>query len=193
MSDILETEVKYAIDDLVVLRQCLSVVGAVPIQPRTLEVNLRFDKPAGELRSGGVVLRLRRDAKNWLTHKLPVGPWGTEAKTLRELELELSDFNVARQILTFLGFHVWLTYEKYRETYALAGAEVNVDELPFGAFVEIEGSLEQITVVADLLGLGDAPRITAGYATLFYEARERHGLVVEECTFATWRQAEDQA
>jgi adenylate cyclase class 2 len=193
MSDNLETEVKYAIADTALLRQRLSAAGADPIQPRTLEVNLRFDNPADELRAGGMVLRLRQDSKNWLTLKLPVGPWGTEAKTLRELELEVSDFQVARQILTALGFHVWFTYEKYRETYKLAGAEISVDELPFASFVEIEGSLEQIAVVARLLELEDAPRITAGYVTLFHEARERQELAVEECTFAAWSQAKDGA
>ncbi len=191
MSDILETEVKYTIAEPSVLRQRLSAAGADLIQARTLEVNLRFDNPAGELRAGGVVLRLRQDAKTWLTLKLPVGPWGTEAKTLRELELEISDLNVARQILTALGFHVWLTYEKVRETYVLAGTEVSVDELPFGSFVEIEGSLEQIATATELLGLANAPRITAGYAALFMEARERQELAIEDCTFAAWNQAKD--
>ena len=89
MSDNLETEVKYTVTDPTVLRRRLSEAGADPIQTRTLEVNLRFDNPAGDLLAEGMVLRLRQDNKNWLTLKLPIGPWGTEAKTLRVLRKSL--------------------------------------------------------------------------------------------------------
>ena len=188
MSDHLETEVKYAVPDPAALRERLRSAGADLIQPRAHELNLRWDNPAGELRAAGIVLRLRQDNQARLTLKLPVGPWGAEAKTLRELELEVSDFEVARQILAALGFEVWLTYEKYREIYDLAGAEISVDELPFGSFVEIEGSLEEIAAVARSLELDGAPRITAGYGMLFLEARERQGVAAEACTFAAWQE-----
>ena len=188
MTDKLETEAKYAVPDPDAMRERLLAAGAEPAQLRTLEINLRLDSSGGELRAAGVLLRLRQDSHARLTLKLPVGPWGTQAKTLRELELEVSDLEIARQILSELNYHVWFTYEKYRETYSLTGAEISVDELPFGSFIEIEGSLEQIAAAAALLGLDGARRITAGYVTLFQEAIEGLDFPARECTFAAWSQ-----
>jgi adenylate cyclase class 2 len=182
----LETEVKFAVQDLNALRDRLLAAGAELAQPRVLEVNLRLDNLADELRAAGKVLRLRQDTRTRLTLKTPVGPWGTEAKTLRELELEVGDFKVAEQMLVELGFHVWFIYEKYRESYHLAGTEISLDELPFGSFVEIEGSMEGITAVAGLLDLDGTRRITAGYWMLFQDAKERLDLPFDDCTFAAW-------
>lgn len=187
MGDGLETEVKFAVRELAPVRERLRAAGAELVQPRTFEINLRLDDAQGVLLAAGKVLRLRQDSSARLTLKLPVGPWGTQAKTLRELEVELGDFEVAREILAELGFHTWFTYEKYRESYHLAGTEISLDELPFGSFVEIEGSLEAIGEVAPLLGLGDARRITSGYFMLFQGAKERLGLPFDDCTFANWR------
>jgi adenylate cyclase class 2 len=187
MGDGLETEVKFAAQRLAPVREQLLAAGAELVQPRTLEVNLRLDDAQGGLLAAGKVLRLRQDSSARLTLKLPVGPWGTQAKTLRELEVELGDLEVAREILAELGFHTWFTYEKYRESYHLAGTEVSLDELPFGSFVEIEGSLEAIAEVTSLLGLTDAGRITSGYFMLFQGAKERLGLPFDDCTFANWR------
>jgi adenylate cyclase class 2 len=187
MGDGLETEVKFAAQTLVPVRERLLAAGAELVQPRTFELNLRLDDAQGGMLATGKVLRLRRDSSAWLTLKLPVGPWGTQAKTLRELEVELNDFDIAREILAELGFHTWFTYEKYRESYHLTGTEISLDELPFGSFVEIEGSLEAIREVTPLLGLAEAQPITSGYFMLFQEAKQRLGLPFDDCTFANWR------
>lgn len=187
MGDGLETEVKFAVHSLAPVRERLLTAGAELIQPRTLEVNLRLDDSQGSLRGAGKVLRLRRDAFAWLTLKLPVGPWDTQAKTLREIEVKVSDLEAAHEILTELGYRVWFTYEKVRESYCLDRTEVSLDELPFGCFVEIEGSLEDIAEATALLGLPDAQRITAGYFTLFQRVKDQSGLNFDDCTFANWR------
>lgn len=191
MSDKLEIEVKFAVEELAAVRERLLTAGAELLRERVLEVNLRFDNPWNGLRAAGKVLRLRRDDRVRLTLKLPVGPWDTQAKTLRELELEVSDLTVARQLLVELGFHIWFIYEKYRESYHLGGTEISLDELPFGSFVEIEGSLEQIGAVVDILGLESSKRITAGYVSLFYEVKDRLNLPFDDCTFAAWSDHEE--
>jgi len=183
----LETEVKFKVEDFSAVREQLLAAGAKQIQPRTLEVNLRFDDAKNGLRAAGVVLRLRQDTRATLTLKLPVGPWSTQAKTLRELEVEVSDFETARQILEGLGFSIWFIYEKHRTVYHLAEAEICLDELPFGCFVEIEGSLEQIGKVTGRLEMAGAERITTGYYTLFQQAKGRLNLPFNDCTFANWQ------
>lgn len=186
MSDKLETEVKFAVEELAGVRERLLAAGAELVRERVLEVNLRFDNPWNGLRAAGKVLRLRRDDRVRLTLKLPVAPWGTQAKTLREIELEVSDLTVARQLLVELGFHTWFVYEKYRVNYHLEGTEISLDELPFGSFVEIEGSVEQIGAIVDILGFESSKRITAGYVGLFYEVKDRLDLPFDDCTFAAW-------
>ena len=186
MSDILETEVKFAVRDLAAVKRTLQATNAEQIQPRTRELNLRFDTAGNTLQAAGTVLRLRRDRQVHLTLKLPAGPWGEKAKTLREIEVVVNDFDAARHLLEGLGYRVWMTYEKFREVYDLDGVEVCLDELPFGAFVELEGDLEAIEAAATRLSLQEDTRVTAGYVELFFQARDRQGIPGQNCTFAEW-------
>ena len=45
-----------------------------------------------------------------------------------------------------------MRYEKYRETFTLEGAEIVLDELPVGNFMEIEATREQIRSITAALG-----------------------------------------
>ena len=186
MNDILETEVKFVVRDLTAVKQALEAANAELVQPRTRELNLRFDTAGNALQAAGKVLRLRRDRQVHLTLKLPAGPWGERAKTLREIELVVSDFDAARHLLEGLGYRVWFTYEKFREVQVLDAAKVCLDELPFGVFVELEGDLEAIDATATRLNLQEDTRVTAGYVELFFQARDRLGIPVQNCTFAEW-------
>ena len=47
-------------------------------------------------------------------------------------------------ILDALGFMPAMIYEKRRETWRLGATEVVIDELPFGLFMEIEGTERNI-------------------------------------------------
>ena len=51
---------------------------------------------------------------------------------MQEYEVEVSDFDQAHAILTKLGFALALRFEKYRETFTYQGAEIVLDEVPFG-------------------------------------------------------------
>ena len=186
MTDILETEVKFAIRDLAAVKQTLKAANAKLVQPRTRELNLRFDTAGNTLQAAGKVLRLRRDRQVHLTLKLPAGPWGERAKTLREIEVVVSDFDAARHLLEGLGYRIWLTYEKFREVQVLDGVQVCLDELPFGSFVELEGDLVGIDAAATRLNLPEDRRVTAGYVDLFFQARDRMGIPLQNCTFAEW-------
>ena len=193
MNDILETEVKFVVRDLTAVKQALEAANAELVQPRTRELNLRFDTAGNALQAAGKVLRLRRDRQVHLTLKLPAGPWGERAKTLREIELVVSDFDAARHLLEGLGYRVWLTYEKFREVQVLDAVKVCLDELPFGVFVELEGDLEAIDAAATRLNLQEDTRVTAGYVELFFQARDRLGIPVQNCTFAEWERWQNLA
>src|SRR3972149_6785539 len=113
-------------------------LGAMLVQPRTHEYNLRFDTPSGELGQAESMLRLRRDAASHVTFK---GPSSTLGGVLarQEIEFEVSNFSAAQKLIEALGFRSKFIYEKYRTTYALEGLKVPLDEMPYGPFVEIEG------------------------------------------------------
>jgi len=181
-----ETEVKFYIPNLSALRERLLAAGGLLHTPRTLEVNLRFEDAGNSLTPAGVVLRLRRDQSAWLTYKRP-GPDSSAVKIRVEHEVEVSDFEAARAILEGLGYHVSWIYEKYRETFGLGAAEVVLDQLPFGSFVEVEGPDEaSLRKTAGAIQLDWDSRYLGTYTTLFAAVRQSLGLSFDDLTFANF-------
>ena len=89
-------------------------------------------------------------------------------------------------ILGKLGFIPVMVYEKYRTTYTLDGAEIDLDEMPYGSFVEIEADQAAIKRIVDVLELGAARRMTASYTVLFKFVKANLGLDFGDLTFANF-------
>ena len=139
---------------LAAVRGALEAAGATLLKPRLFERNVRYDSEDGMLSAQGIVLRLRQDEAVKLTYKADAS-MERGIVTRFEAEVEVSDYETMDVILQRLGYEVALVYEKYRTTYELAGAEIVLDELPYGNFTEIEGDAETIERVVEVLGLGD--------------------------------------
>ena len=123
----------------------------------------------GVLDETGGVVRIRRvDGKALLTFKRRV-EGEHEAKTQIEHESEIANADAVADILHELGLRPVLVYEKRRETWKLGDAEVVLDELPFGLYMEIEGSLTAIKEAEVLLGIEDLPTEVRTYPTLTAE------------------------
>jgi adenylate cyclase, class 2 len=182
-----EIEVKFLIEDLSAMRQRLMDLGARLKTPRTFEENCLFDTPDEQLTRQGRLLRLRRDRRNIITYKEPPAHQDADFKVLQEYEIEVSDFAQAHTILEKLGFAPALRYEKYRETFTYQGAEVVLDEVPFGNFMEIEAPREVIRSLATALGLDFAARLISGYAEIFAAVRSTYNLAVTDMTFAAFQ------
>jgi len=182
-----EIEVKFLIDDLAAMRQRLMALGARLKTPRTYEDNWLFDTPDEQLTRQGRLLRLRRDRHNSITYKERPAQPDPDFKVLHEYEIEVSDFAQAHTILEKLGFVPTLRYEKYRETFTYQGAEIVLDEVPFGTFMEIEASREAIRSIAAALGLAFAARLVAGYGKIFEAVRQTYNLAVTDMTFAAFQ------
>jgi len=180
-----ETESKFYIrwPDRLVVR--LDKLGASLAQPRTLEVNFRFDTANADLRSACQVLRLRKDAAVRLTFK-GAGAVADGIVSRQEIEVGIDDLDAARRLLEALGFQVVFIYEKYRRTYALDGARVMVDELPYGCFAEIEGEQDTIASLAAKLGLDRQCAITESYHALFERVVSRLHLDKRDLIFANF-------
>ena len=142
MNPLIETEVKIAVADLNAIRERLEAVGAVLRAPRVFERNIRYEDAAGSLTPNEIVLRLRQDTAARLTYKAPPDAEAAQPANVRtrfEAEVTVSDFDTMDVILQRLGFRPHVVYEKFRTTYQLGEAEVVLDEMPFGPFVEVEG------------------------------------------------------
>ena len=184
-----ELEVKYYIAGLEALESRLQAMGAHLLQPRTHEVNLRFDRD-GELALSGRVLRLRRDTAARLTYK---GPSQSQegVRQRQEIEFTVGDFDAARDFLEALGYQVSMIYEKYRATYVLDGVHVTLDELPYGNFAEIEGpDPASIHAVNQRLGLDWEARLPESYTALFDRLRVTLNLPFRDLVFDNFQDLE---
>jgi adenylate cyclase class 2 len=181
-----ELEVKFFITASTRIEGRLSALGARLSQPRQHEVNLRFDTPEGELSQGARVLRLRQDDAARLTYKGPSAyQEGVRART--EIEFVVSDFDSAQAFLEALGYQVTMMYEKYRTTYALGGVHVTLDEMPYGNFVEVEGSdPAMIQRVSQHLKLDWERRVPDSYTTLFERLRQAKGWDFRDLSFSNF-------
>lgn len=188
----LEVEVKFLVGDLGVLRERVVAAGGVVGKPRVFERNVTYDNAWNGLRRKGQLLRLRQDAGVRLTFKgqPPVEMADSEAKVREEIEVSLDDFDQMVAILGRMGFETRQVYEKYRETFMLAGVEIVLDELPFGDFAELEGDEADIRRLSAVLGLDWAERVIANYLGLMAQVQAHYGLPFDDLTFANFRGVE---
>lgn len=185
MSD-LETEVKFFIADTGSLRKKLISLGAVPDR-NLFETNIRFDNKNGTLFKNKSLLRLRKDEKTILTFKSRPPVDDDRFKIMKELEVEVSDFSIACQIIESLGFIREQIYEKWRETLTIGSTCFCIDKMPYGDFLEIEGEKEEIIKYSSLLGLDWEKRILLNYIELFDILKKSLGLTFSDITFDNFK------
>ena len=161
----IETEKKYR----------LSPKRLDEITDRLIELKAEFRKEVfevnyqhrgGEMDERGATLRLRKIGDfTVLTYKEKIK---TEDGTKQRVEYETSvaDVDATEKIIERLGYRLTAVYEKRRKYWQLGEVEVVLDELPFGQFMEIEGTIEDIENVEGLLGLKEIEREPRGYPRL---------------------------
>jgi len=167
MSEPRETEVKLRLDSPESARERLRRLGAVLVRERQFEENVLFDDKSGSLRQSGTLLRLRQTPHGGvLTFK---GPSEMEGgiKSREERETAVESPEQVRAILRHLGYRPVFRYQKYRESWSHRGQEIEVDETPIGAFLEIEGDPDGIATVASELGFSPADYVAESYVGLF--------------------------
>jgi adenylate cyclase class 2 len=120
---------------------------------------------------GRCVLRLRRVGDSAILTYKERFPSSSSIKHQREDETRVSDADAMDAILDALGLTPAIVYEKRRATWRLGGAEIVIDELPFGLFMEIEGPEAEIKKIERQLAI---KRLRAEHAT-YPELTVRHG------------------
>lgn len=165
----IETEKKFRLDpkQFTKITNRLKKLGA-EFENEVFEEN--YLHRGGKLDDRRAVLRLRKVGNtSLLTYKESIRN-DTDVKHRIEFETEVSDVDAMEKIIGMLGYRLSIVYEKRRRTWHLGNAEIVLDELPFGLFMEIEGSRKAIAQVERLLGIENLkaeirgyPRLTAKY------------------------------
>jgi predicted adenylyl cyclase CyaB len=173
-----EIEKKYRLTkkqrDAVLVR--LRRLGA---SPGELEFEENTLYQGGQLDLGGSALRLRRvNGRALLTFKQR-SPSKSSIKHQREEETEVADADTMAAILRSLEFRPGLVYEKRRTSWKLGKAEIAMDELPFGLFMEIEAGEAEIGRVEKLLEADAMPAVTETYPSLTAQLGKKRGGVIE--------------
>ena len=182
-----EIEVKFYLAHLDRLHAHLQEIGAELVQPRTHEINLRFDTLSEELSRSYRVLRLRQDTDARMTYKGP-GELIEGARSRQEIEFVVSNFHAAQAFLEALGFQVSMMYEKYRTVYDIGPVHVTLDEMPYGNFCELEGETPQdIISLSQRLGLNWDRRVLDSYVLMFDRIKEKRGLTMRDLSFENFR------
>jgi adenylate cyclase class 2 len=185
-TDKMETEIKVRLTDRAGFTMKLPALGFHLLTAETMERNVLFDKPDGELRQRGELLRIRQYGDRWiLTHKAPVESSANSAHKVRaETETEIEDGRPLAAIFERLGFAPIFVYEKLRTEWADNEGHVVVDVTPIGDFAELEGSSDWIDRIAVKLGISPANYMKASYGQLFQDWKRATGHPAANMTFA---------
>lgn len=108
-----------------------------------------------DFKEKNAVLRLRKIAgKTILTFKRAIS---NEADVKRQIEFETAVENAGEmeKIIEAIGLEKKIVYEKRRRSWKLKNAEIALDELPFGLFMEIEGTFAAIAEAEFILEAED--------------------------------------
>lgn len=183
-----ECERKYMGVDFAAVRAALKAHGAL-YEGAHLETNTVWDTAERSLRPCGTLLRLRtqcwfgpRDAQGSLdrvAHVLTLKTTPSEeqgCKIREENEVVVDNVTTMEAILTGLGYSITARYEKVREVWLLHETELALDTLPFGEYMEVEGTIETIDAVARIVGIDTAEQSTLSYHRLHQEWRAQHDL-----------------
>ena len=174
----IEIEKKYRLSEQqrVALARRLPEIGA-KLEGEEFEENVLYD--GAGLKGRNCVLRLRRiDGRAILTYKERLQS-SSATKHQREEETAVQDADAIHTILEALGYRPKAIYEKKRQTWRLGAVEIVLDKLPFGLFMEIEGSEEEIEATEESLAIEDLQAELQTYPQLTLEHGKASGDIIE--------------
>ena len=184
----IEREVKFIVrDGFENIRNRLKNLGAIFID-RYFEQNIVFDYPDKRLKNEGILVRLRSaNKKNVLCLKNPIlgQNIGCE-KVVEEFEMVIENKENLIILLTKIGLEISLKYEKIREKWEFDNTVICLDTLPFGDYLEIEGTGDLRKVATDL-GLDYGNSSTMTYHEINAKIRKKLGLPpMDSFVFKDW-------
>ena len=179
-----EIEIKLPSAGVEEARRKLRAAGFRVAKHRIFEKNILYDTATTDLRRSSCLLRLREIGKTYkLTYKGKPEPG--KHKNREEIETDVDDGPAFANILTRLGYLPVFRYEKFRTEFQQRGSKgtATLDETPIGTYLELEGDPDWIDRMARTLGYEENDYITASYARLFFEWRQRTGSTQDNMLF----------
>ena len=193
MSTVIETEIKFRVEDGAAFAARLRAAGFHEETARAFERNVLFDTPDRQMRARTEILRIRSYGGRWtVTHKrIPDTGVGEDRHKHRvETETEVADGEALAEVFRSLGLVEAFRYEKWRAEWTDGEGHCVVDETPIGNFAELEGTAEWIDRAAGRLGVSAAEYLTLSYGRLFDQWRETHHSAATDLTFEAVSAAE---
>jgi len=174
----IETEKKYRLTEQQreQILENLKKSGAV-YEGEDFEENILYR--GGILDEKNAVLRVRKIGdKTILTYKQRIENQ-FDIKQRTEYETAVENLEELENIIESLGFQKMLVYEKRRQTWQFRKTEVVIDELAFGLFMEIEGTITDIAEAEAFLEAEDFVVEHESYPRLTQKLGRQNGSMIE--------------
>lgn len=178
----IEQEVKFEVPNIKNILKKLKEIGATEIAT-DFQRTIRFETENDDLLSKGMFLRVRSGHGDVITLKRKISEDNADFKEREEIETKVEDLAKMRKIINYLGFTKEFIFEKYRSNWKYKGAEISVDELPFGNYLEIESTPELINEIAKDLELDNKYRKALTYWDLFEKYKKANNLTGDNIVF----------
>lgn len=171
----IEIEYKFPVDDLKKIHNTIVSNGYKIAKDRRYEISIMYDNESGLMQKTNGRIRLRKSGDEAeFCYKKPISDKNIKKEI--EYEVEVSDFDTLKKIISEMQFFESSSYERYRTEYRKGEVKVTIDEYPFGSYVEIEGEENKILEEAKDLGFDLSENQTEPCDTLFLKWRKAHGL-----------------
>ncbi len=180
----LEVEIKFKVDDFAVSETLNKIKEIFQFDYECREIDVYFNSEWHQYEKRGEALRLREiqranePARSVITYKGK--KLSQESKAREEIELDITELQDWRLLLSRLHFHEVATIEKRRQYFSAEQMTVTVDEISgIGCFVEIEkmadaadlhSSENEIKLLAQAIGLTEIEPLS--YLELWLNAHE---------------------
>jgi adenylate cyclase, class 2 len=175
----IEKEIKLKVNDL---NKIIGKLKKAKLLGQTFEKTIRFEKNDGSLEKAGIFVRLKSGFSNKITMEKKIKT-RSDVFQREEIETKIEDIENMRKILNNLGLIKEFIMEKYRVSWKYMGTEITLDEMPFGYFVEIEGSENKIWRVVEYLELNKLDKITVTYWDIFEDFKKEHNIKTDHIQF----------
>jgi adenylate cyclase class 2 len=182
-NNLIETEVKFKIENLSELEEKIKLIKGKELHRNVFQKTVMMDTIDEQLTKKGVSFRVRDGEKKIMTVKIKLQESDKRFKERQELEIEVSNVELAEKMMFELGFTKKLIMEKYRTEYELVGTILALDKLPFGNYLEIEGDKDSIEEAIRILKLENEDRITDTYWHLFDDYKKENNLNKKDIIF----------
>jgi adenylate cyclase class IV len=161
----IDGQVKFLLDDFCSMSYNLVANDAVFIGG-SFETTTRYDTINDKYSNEGIYVRTKSGFRNTLTLKEKSDDFNNNLFSRYITEIEIENIEDITYILEKIGLNKKIIMEKYRMNWILDGINLSIDELPFGIYLEIKGSDEEIKRIIKKLNI-KSKRINITYWDIY--------------------------